>query len=105
MISVYLTCRDNKEAKLIASSLLEKRLIACANIFPTTSVYRWQGKVVEEVETAMLCKARKECFKKIKEEVRQLHSYEIPCIVALPWLDSDEEYRKWVEEETNPSPS
>ena len=100
MISVYITCKDMKEAKLIASHLLEKRLIACANIFPTTSMYRRQGKVVDETEIAMLCKARKDSFEKIKEEVKQLHSYEIPCIVALPWHGSSEDYRKWVEEET-----
>ncbi|MEK6837682.1 MAG: divalent-cation tolerance protein CutA [Nanoarchaeota archaeon] len=100
MISVYITCKDIAEAKLIASHLLEKRLIACANIFPITSMFRWDGKVVDEPEVAVICKAKKETFEKIKEEVRQLHSYEIPCIVALPWHGSDEEYRKWVEEET-----
>ena len=100
MISVYITCKDVKEAKLIATHLLEKKLIACVNIFPVTSLFRWQGKVVEESEAALLCKARKEHFDRIREEVRQLHSYEIPCIVALPWHGSDEEFRKWVEEET-----
>ena len=101
MISVYITCKDMKEAKLIAAHLLKKKLIACANIFPVTSMYRWQGKVVDEPEIAMLCKARKESFERIREETRQMHSYEIPCIVALPWHDSDEEFRKWVESETD----
>ena len=100
MISVYITCKDMKEAKLIASNLLDKRLIACANIFQTTCMYRWQGKVVDEPEIAMFCKARKESFDRIKEEVKQLHSYEIPCVVALPWHGSSDDYRKWVEEET-----
>lgn len=100
MISVYITCRDMKEAKLIAAHLLEKRLIACANIFPVTSMFRWEGKVVDEPEAAMVCKAKKESFERIREEARQMHSYEIPCIVALPWHGSDEEFRKWVEDET-----
>lgn len=100
MISVYITCKDMQEAKLIAGHLLEKRLIACANIFPVRSMYRWQGKVIDEPEVSMLCKAKKESFERIKEEVRQLHSYEIPCIVALPWHASEDEFRKWVEEET-----
>lgn len=100
MISVYITCKDEKEAKLIASHLLEKRLIACANIFPVRSMFRWNGKVTEEAEAAMLCKAKKEDFERIKEEARQLHSYDIPCIVALPWQGWDEEFKKWVEEET-----
>lgn len=100
MISVYMTCKDMQEAKLIANHLLEKRLIACANIFPVTSMFRWAGKVASEPEVAVICKARKESFARIKEEARQLHSYEIPCIVALPWHGSDEEFRKWVEGET-----
>ncbi len=100
MISVYITCKDMKEARLIASRLLEKRLVACANIFPVTSMFRWQGKVSEEPEVALLCKTKKGLFNEIKEEARQLHSYEIPCIVGWEWHSSDEEYQKWVEEET-----
>lgn len=100
MISVYITCKDMKEAKLIAAHLLERKLIACANIFPITSMFRWQGKVVDEPEAAMLCKTRRENFERIKEEARQLHSYDIPCIVALPWHDSDKDYKEWVEGET-----
>ncbi len=100
MISVYITCKDMAEAKLIATHLLEERLIACANIFPVKSMFRWNGKVTEEAEVALLCKAKKEDFERIKEEARQLHSYEIPCIVALPWHGWDEEFKKWVEGET-----
>ena len=101
MISVYITCKDIKEAKLIAGRLLEKRLIACANIFPVTSLFRWKGKIVDEHEVAVICKARKESFDRIKEETKELHSYNIPCIVALPWHRSDEEFKEWVESETN----
>lgn len=101
MISVYITCKDHNEAKQIATHLLQKRLIACANIFPITSVFRWQGKITDESEVAMLCKAKKQDFSRIKEEARQIHSYEIPCIVAFPWQESDEEYAKWVNEETS----
>ncbi len=100
MISVYITCKDMKEAKLIAGHLLEKKLIACANIFPVTSMFHWNGKVVDEPEVALICKARKESFERIREETRQMHSYEMPCIVALQWHGSDPEFRKWVEDET-----
>jgi len=100
MISVYITCKDMKEAKLIASRLLEKKLIACANIFPVKSMFRWQDKITEESEVAMICKTKKELFEEIKEEAKQLHSYDIPCIVGWGWHGADEEYRKWVEEET-----
>ena len=101
MISVYITCKDMKEAKLIATRLLEKKLIACANIFPIKSMFTWKGKIVDEHEVALISKTRQEKFDRIKEETRELHSYDIPCIVALPWHDSDEEFKKWVESETN----
>ena len=101
MISVYITCKDEKEAKLITSNLLKKRLIACANIFPVKSLFRWQGKITEKAEAAMLCKAKNENFERIKEEAKKLHSYEIPCIVALPWQGSDDKYKHWVENETS----
>lgn len=100
VISVYITCKDSNEAGLIAARLLERKLIACANILPITSMFNWQGRITKEKEVAMLCKTRKELFIQLREEVRQLHSYHIPCIVALPWADSDPDYRKWVEEET-----
>lgn len=100
MISVYITCRDMKEAKLIATKLLEKKLIACANIFPITSMFRWQGKISEEPEVAMICKTKKELFGEIKEAAKELHSYDIPCIVGWGWHGSDDDYRQWVEEET-----
>ncbi len=97
MISVYITCRDSCEAKKIARRLLSKRLIACANIFPVVSMFRWKGKLVEQGEAAMLCKARKRDFSAIEKEVKQLHSYEVPCIVAFDWARSSIEFSKWVE--------
>jgi periplasmic divalent cation tolerance protein len=100
VITVYLTCKDMKEAKLISAHLLEKKLIACANIFPITSMFRWEGKIKDEAEVALLCKTRKELFNEIIEEAKQLHSYDIPCIVSWPWHGGDDEYRKWVEDET-----
>jgi periplasmic divalent cation tolerance protein len=89
-----------KEAKLIASHLLKDRLIACANMFPITSMFWWDGEVTEESEVSMFCKAKKESFEEIKLKVTELHSYEVPCVVALPWYDSNEDYRDWVKGET-----
>ncbi|MBI4439331.1 divalent-cation tolerance protein CutA [Candidatus Woesearchaeota archaeon] len=101
MISVYIACRDEKEARLIGLHLLERRLIACANIFPVKSLFRWRGKITEETEAVMICKTQQQNFERIKEEARQLHSYEIPCIIALPWVEGDEEYKNWVRSETH----
>lgn len=99
MISIYVTFRDEQEARKIARHLLEKRLIACANMFPVKSMYRYQGKVAEEAEVAMLAKAPKKNFERIREEVKALHSYEVPCIVSLSVEQKDAEFHKWVGEE------
>ena|SRR3989338_313948 len=97
MISVYITCKNSAEAKKIAKYLLSKRLIACANIFPAESIFRWRGKIVEQKEAAMLCKARKKDFEAIEKEVKRLHSYKVPCITAFEWARSSREFSEWVE--------
>ncbi|MBU0979549.1 MAG: divalent-cation tolerance protein CutA [Nanoarchaeota archaeon] len=98
-IMVYITCKDEKEAKAIATELLGKKLIACANCSAHKSFYTWKGKLNEDKEVALLAKTRKELFHKVTEEVRRLHSFELPCI--LSWeVQGDNDYLKWVEEET-----
>ena len=97
MISVSITCKDSGEAKRIAKRLLGKRLIACANMFPVKSMFKWKGKFVNKKEVAMLCKAGKSDFKAIEAEVKRLHSYEAPCIVAFDWVLSSREFSEWVE--------
>ncbi len=99
MISIYATFKNEDEARKIARRLIEKRLIACANLFPLKSIFRWKGKLTEESEHAMLAKAMKRNFSRIKEEIKSCHSYEVPCIVAYS-LEADEDFRKWVEEES-----
>ncbi len=96
MISVYVTCKDSGEARRIARRLLGKRLIACANMFPVESLFKWKGKLADVKEVAMLCKARKNDFGKIEAEVKKLHSYEVPCIVAFDWAKSSREFSRWV---------
>ena len=98
MISVYVTCSSMAEAQKIAKALLEHNLIACANMFPIDSMFRWKGKLTEEKEVVMFCKAKKKNFSRIEGEIKKLHSYEVPCIVAFDWVDSSKEYSDWVEE-------
>ncbi len=100
MISVYATFKDEAEARRIARRLAETRLIACANIFPVKSIFRWKGEVAEKSEFAMLAKAAKRNFERIKEEIKSMHSYEVPCIVSLFVGEKDEGFQKWVEEES-----
>ena len=97
---VYITASSLEEAKKIVSHLLEKRLIACANIFPIESMYWWNGKIENDNEVGIILKTKENLIKKIIEDVKLLHSYENPCIIAIPIIDGSEEFLKWIDEET-----
>lgn len=98
LISVYITCPDQQSAKSLADRLLERRLIACANLSPVDSVYRWQGKIENETEYLIIAKSALFCWNRIQQEVTTLHPYESPCIVSYQ-IQANEAYHKWVLEE------
>jgi len=98
MTLIYITCKNEKEAVKISRYLLEKKLIACSNIYPIRSLYRWQGKMHDSKELAIIAKTKEKNYKKIKEGVLKLHSYDIPCILKID-AEANESYQKWVNEE------
>lgn len=93
---IYTTAGSKKEADKIARMLVEERLVACVNYFPIISVYSWKKKTEYGREYALLCKTLKKNFKKIKEKIKNMHSYEIPCIISLPIEKGDEDYLHWI---------
>jgi periplasmic divalent cation tolerance protein len=96
---IYITCKDLAEAKKIASALLEKKLIACANILPQMiSLYNWQNQLTESNETLLLVKTTRDKFLEVECEVYKHHSYSCPCIVSMPVEDCNPEYAKWLKE-------
>ncbi len=97
-IFVYITNPSKEEAVKLARHLLEKKLIACANIFPITSVYRWEGKIAEEGEFVLIGKTFEEKFEKVKTEVEKIHPYKIPCITKIP-VEPNKKYLDWLEGE------
>jgi len=99
MILIYIACKNRKEAKKIGLSLVKNRLAACCNIFPIESIYRWQGKVINDREVVLIVKTLKKNFKKIEKEVKRLHSYKTPCILEIPIKNSNLEYLKWLKRE------
>ncbi|MDG5814941.1 divalent-cation tolerance protein CutA [Chitinispirillales bacterium ANBcel5] len=100
-IFVYITAQDKQEAKEIASTLINERLAACANIIDgMSSVYRWEDKIVEDSEVILIAKTRNELFNDVAQRVRQLHSYSTPCIVALPLVEGSSDFLNWISEET-----
>ena len=96
MALVYITCKDEKEAKKIAKHLLVKKLIACANFFPINSMYWWKGKIEDGKEFLMLAKTSDANFEKVKKEVTKIHSYDIPCILKID-TEVNKEYMDWVD--------
>ncbi len=103
-ILVYTTCGSEEEAERISEVLVERELVACANIFSSSvkSVYEWQGSVEKEDETALLLKTREERWKELKRVVKQVHSYDTPAIIKLE-AESEKEFSEWVREKTSSS--
>jgi periplasmic divalent cation tolerance protein len=97
---VYVTCPDQASAQRIARDLLARRLIACANLHPAGTIYRWEGSVLEEDEHVLILKTRDDLASTVMREVAALHPYEVPCIVAYPSMDAHGPYRDWVASET-----
>lgn len=100
-IVIYVTCAGKEEAETISRALLEERLIACANIMAEhSSLYRWEGKFENSVEVAMILKTRESLFEQVRQKICALHSYDCPCIVALPITQGHEPFLQWIGEET-----
>lgn len=99
---VYFTAKDMTDAARIARHLLDRRLIACANIFPVRSLYRWKGEVQDETEAVAVCKTRRAAVRKAIAEAKKVHSYEVPCIVSYEMGPALAVYGKWIDRETAP---
>ena len=100
-IWIYMTFADLDLAKQVARVLLEDQLIACANINQgLISMYRWQGAIEEDNEVAMVAKTRRELFDQVTERVKQLHEYEVPCVIALPIQEGNPDFLLWLQRET-----
>ncbi|HXN97678.1 MAG TPA: divalent-cation tolerance protein CutA [Candidatus Acidoferrales bacterium] len=103
-IVVLVTCGSTKEARKIARALVEQRLAACANILasPVHSVYRWKGKVESAKEFLLIIKTTQSRFAKLQAEVKRLHSYDVPEIIALPISRGTANYLTWISDSVKP---
>lgn len=94
---VIMTASTPDEAERIAAALVEQKLAACVNIVPSCrSVYRWKGDVVKENEALMFAKAKREDFETIARKVAELHSYDVPEVIALDLESLSESYRQFL---------
>lgn len=100
-ITVFITASSLDESKRIGKSLVEERLAACVNIITQVqSIFRWKGKICDEQEAFMIIKTRSDLFDTLRLRVKELHSYEVPEIIALPIIKGSEAYLKWIGDET-----
>lgn len=98
---VYITCSSKEEAMAIGKQVVQDRLAACANVLPgMTSCYWWEGEVQTDEETVLVLKSSAELADRLTARVKELHSYDVPCVVFLPIVDGNPDYLKWLAEET-----
>ena len=101
MLLVFTNMPDGDAAKKLAHSLVERRLAACVNVLAAcTSVYRWKGAVEEAGEVPVLIKTRAARYPEVEAAIRSLHPYELPEVIAVPWVRGLPDYVDWVAEET-----
>ena len=89
------------EAIKIARVLVEERLAACVNVVgPVRSVYRWRGAIEDACEHLLIIKIRARMYAKVERRVKELHSYEVPEVIALPLAGGSRRYLEWLLEAT-----
>lgn len=94
---LYSTFPNTEEAEQVAGLLLEKHLIACANLLGgVRSLYRWEGKVCNDAEVVMIAKTSGEKLDAAIRVLTEAHSYDCPCVTSWPIAAGNNEYLKWV---------
>ena len=103
---VLMTAANVAEATKLADMLVGARLAACVQILPRMdSIYRWQGTIHHETEVLLIAKTERSKFEEVEREVRALHSYETPEIIALPITAGSAPYLKWLSASLDPQGS
>ena len=99
-VVVLVTTGSEEEARSVAEHLLEKRKAACVNIVPgVNSLFRWQGKLDSAQESLLIIKTRALLLQEVIDLVKEVHSYEVPEIIALPIVGGNKDYLKWIDDE------
>ena len=97
---IYITTEDITEARTIGKVLVEERLAACVNIIDgMESMFWWEGAAQSENETILIAKTTADTVEKLTSRVQEVHSYDCPCIVALPIQGGHPEFLSWIAEE------
>ena len=97
---VYVTTGSFDEAKTIGKILVEEGLSACVNIIGGMhSIYRWQGRTQTDEECILIAKTRSNLIKPVTAKIKECHSYECPCVVAIPIIGGNPKFLNWINEQ------
>jgi periplasmic divalent cation tolerance protein len=100
-LQVCTTIDDRDAAERIAEALVARRLAACVQITgPVTSVYRWEGKIESNQEWLCIVKTVQSRYAAVEAAIRELHTYQVPEIVAVPIVAGSASYLDWLRQET-----
>jgi periplasmic divalent cation tolerance protein len=99
-VVVLVTCGTATEAETIAREVVGRRLAACVNILesPVRSIYRWNDRVENAPEHLLLIKTSKKLMKPLQQSIEQIHSYDVPELIALQISDGSPDYLRWLED-------
>ena len=97
-IVVFVTAPTKKEAQKIANMLLKKKLCACVNMISgVKSLFHWEGKIDSANETLLVIKTKRSSYAKLEKAVKNVHSYSVPEIIALPVIFGSRDYLNWIQ--------
>jgi periplasmic divalent cation tolerance protein len=100
-IVVLVTAASRQEAARIGRALVKAELAACVNLLPgIRSIFRWEGEVSEEREVLLIVKSRSDLFDRLTAEVKRLHSYTVPEVIAVPIAHGAADYLAWIYKST-----
>lgn len=99
-IIVYTTHSSEENAQKISGHLLQKKLVACANIFPIKSMYWWKGVIENDEEYVSIVKTIPSLWSTLQKEITEIHPYEVPCIMKIQ-AEANEAYEKWIHSMVN----
>ncbi|HZZ86590.1 MAG TPA: divalent-cation tolerance protein CutA [Anaeromyxobacteraceae bacterium] len=103
-LAVLVTAPTFDKAAELARTVVEERLAACGNVLPgVRSIYRWEGKVVDEPEVLLVLKTSRELFPRLRDRLLALHPYDVPEVLALPVEEGSAAYLRWIEESLAPT--
>lgn len=97
---MLVTCGSAREGRKIAKAVVGERLAACVNVVgaPVESIYRWEGKISSAKEILLLIKTTRGRFQKLRDRILELHSYDVPEIIAVPIAAGSKKYLDWIAE-------